>query len=399
MPEFDNSKEYGFVLEGGGAKGAYQIGVWRAALECGVKIKGVSGVSVGALNGALMCMGDLDKAEELWRNITYSQVMVVDDEQMDNMIKKNYGSLDIHGVVKTALEILVTGGVDVTPLKKLIEEHVDEEKIRNSPIEFVLGTFSITGMKEVEITAKEAEEGYLKDFLLASAYFPLFKAMRLHGKRYVDGGMLNNVPIDMLIERGYENIVVVRIYGPGLNRPVRIPKNVNVIEISPKADLGTFLEFDGKKSIKNMKIGYCDGLRCFRNLKGKRYYLDAKKSEEWYLERFLGLHPAVVMALLEYYRLDYTREELYTRQLLERVCPMIAEELKLTKEWTYEELYLTILEVCAKTLRIARYKIYTIDELIYEIVKKYASREQAAEGNTFPIFVLLLLKIIVIEEK
>ena len=105
------------------------------------------------------------------------------------------------------------------------------------------------------------------------------------------------------------------------------------------------------------------------------------------------------MALLEYYRLDYTREELYTRLLLERVCPMIAEELKLTKEWTYEELYLIILEVCAKTLRIARYKIYTIDELIYEIVKKYASREQAAEGNTFPIFVLLLLKIIVIEEK
>ena len=52
--KFDFSKEYGIVLEGGGAKGAYQIGVWKALLECGVKIKGLL-VFRGALNGALMC--------------------------------------------------------------------------------------------------------------------------------------------------------------------------------------------------------------------------------------------------------------------------------------------------------------------------------------------------------
>ncbi len=41
MPQFDFSKEYGVVLEGGGAKGAYQIGVWKAMQECGMKIKGI----------------------------------------------------------------------------------------------------------------------------------------------------------------------------------------------------------------------------------------------------------------------------------------------------------------------------------------------------------------------
>ena len=79
-PKLDLSKEYGLVLEGGGAKGAYQIGAWKALKEAGVKIRGVSGTSVGALNGALICMDDLEKAENLWRNISYSQIMNVDDE-------------------------------------------------------------------------------------------------------------------------------------------------------------------------------------------------------------------------------------------------------------------------------------------------------------------------------
>ncbi len=52
VPGIDLTREYGVVLEGGGAKGAYQIGVWKALLEYGVKIKAVAGVSVGALNGA-----------------------------------------------------------------------------------------------------------------------------------------------------------------------------------------------------------------------------------------------------------------------------------------------------------------------------------------------------------
>ena len=66
--QLDPTKEYGIVLEGGGAKGAYQVGAWAALLEAGIKIKGIAGTSVGALNGALMCMDDLREAEKLWDN-------------------------------------------------------------------------------------------------------------------------------------------------------------------------------------------------------------------------------------------------------------------------------------------------------------------------------------------
>ena len=79
--QIDASKEYGIVLEGGGARGAYQVGAWKALKEAGISIKGISGASVGALNGALMCMDDLEKAEYIWENITYSKVMDVEDSR------------------------------------------------------------------------------------------------------------------------------------------------------------------------------------------------------------------------------------------------------------------------------------------------------------------------------
>ena len=60
--QLDLTKEYGVVLEGGGAKGSYQIGAWKALREAGIRIKGIAGASVGALNGAMMCMDDLEKA-------------------------------------------------------------------------------------------------------------------------------------------------------------------------------------------------------------------------------------------------------------------------------------------------------------------------------------------------
>lgn len=56
-PVLDLNKEYALVLDGGGARGAYQIGAWKALRESGVKIYAVAGTSVGALNGALICMG------------------------------------------------------------------------------------------------------------------------------------------------------------------------------------------------------------------------------------------------------------------------------------------------------------------------------------------------------
>lgn len=395
MSKFDFSKEYGVVLEGGGAKGAYQIGVWRAMRECGVKIKGISGVSVGALNGALICMGDIKKAESIWENISYSQVMQVDDDEMNHLINLNFKQLDLKSLSKTVVKFLTDGGFNIAPLKKLIDECVDEEKIINSPIELLMGTFSMTGFKELEIPANADNSEYLKDYLLASAYFPAFKNEKLHGKSYMDGGIINNVPVDRLIKHGYKDIIVVRIYGIGIEKRIKIPEDVTMIQIAPRVELGNLLDFDSKKSKRNMKIGYYDGLRCFRSLKGCIYYIDSKLSEEECLNRFIRSNEYAQMAFLEYYHLEYNDTSTYRRSLLEKVLPYIAEELKLSKHWGYVELYLSMVELCAKYVRVQKYRIYTEEDLIQQIREKYQLLKKRDHNFRLPLFIDLVMNLII----
>ncbi len=140
-PIIDLNKEYGLVFDGGGARGAYQIGAWRALSEAGVKISAVAGTSVGALNGALVCMGDLEKAGHIWKEMAFSRVMDVDDELMEQFFD---GEASIREILKGLWKKLADGGIDITPLKELIHEVVDEEKIRKCGKEFCLLTFSVS---------------------------------------------------------------------------------------------------------------------------------------------------------------------------------------------------------------------------------------------------------------
>lgn len=165
----DTSRSYALALEGGGAKGAYQIGAWKALREAGVKIDAVAGTSVGALNGSLIVMGDLEKAENIWENIRYSQVMDVDDETMSRLLKGDVKLDELDGVAQQMFEVIKNRGFDVTPLRKWISQVVDEKTVRKSPVELFIDTFSLSDGKLLELRAKDLPEGTLCDMLLASA--------------------------------------------------------------------------------------------------------------------------------------------------------------------------------------------------------------------------------------
>ena len=387
-------KEYGIVLEGGGAKGAYQIGVWKALKEYGVKIKGIAGVSVGALNGVLMCMDDVEHAEEIWNNISYSSVMDVNDEDMGNILRLNLKELNLKNITSTGVKVVASGGFDITPLRNLLQEHVDEEKVRNSDIELYMGTLNFSDRKGMEIDAKTLRPGEICDYLIASASLPLFKQEKLQGKTYLDGGLVNNVPTDMLIKRGYKDIIVIRIYGIGVERKVKIPEDVTVIEIAPRVELGSILEFEGKKTQRNIKIGYYDGMRALRNLQGKIYYLDEIASEEEHFLKFYHLNSAAQMAVMEYFKEDYDKRQLYPRKMFEKVLPQIAEKLGLSKDWTYTELYICMLELTAKRMRVQKYHIYTENEFHTEIKNNYAKNGMPEEK--IDMFTQLIIKAMVI---
>ena len=374
--KLDLTKEYGIVLEGGGAKGAYQIGAWKALREAGVRIKGIAGASVGSLNGALICMDDLEKAEDIWKNIEYSRVMDVSDETIKALKKKDFKALNMQEILNSGFQFIKDGGFDVTPLKNLIAEVVgDESRIRESDRELFAMTYSVSEHKELAVDVKSGEEGSVKDMLLASAYFLAFKNEKLGGKRYRDGGGFNNVPLGVLLDKGYEDIIVIRIYGWGFDseKVTKIPDGANVYHIAPRQDLGGILEFDKKQSRKNMTLGYYDAKRFLYGLAGRIYYIDAPGSEPYYFDKMMS-----ELELLKIYveeDLDQeTRESLKGyRMFTETLFPRMAEEFKLKEDWNYRDLYIAILEDLAKRLKINRFQIYTVDRLIGKIMMKLHS--------------------------
>ena len=345
-PVIDLSKEYGLVLDGGGARGAYQIGAWKAMAEAGIKIKAVAGTSVGALNGALICMGSVDQAERIWEKMTFSRIMDVDDDWMERLFQKETPVKELFREVWAKVK---EGGIDITPLRNLIHEVIDEEKIRNAGIDFSLLTFSLSDMKELDLTLDDIPEGLLEDFLLASAYLLGFKNEPLHGKTYLDGGVINNVPLNSLINRGYKDIITVRIYGPGREPKVKLDENTKICEIAPRVNLGSILEFHGKRSRQNLKIGYYDAKRMIYGLKGLIYYIDSSYPKEAYAERMKGISE------------KEKREIKFVLKL-----PLGADD---------ELLYLSMLEAGAKYFHIPKYQIYKERKLLELVLKKYAELE------------------------
>ncbi len=357
-PVIDLSKEYGLVFDGGGARGAYQIGAWKALKEAGVKINAVAGTSVGALNGALVCMGDVDLAEDIWRKMTFSTVMDVDDEWMERLFSGEAGIKEFLG---EGWKKVKDGGIDITPLRKLIHETIDEEKIRKCGTEFMLLTFSVSDFKELDLSVEDIPEGLLEDFLLASAYLIGFKNERLHGKKYIDGGVINNVPLNSLVKRGYENIIEVRIYGPGREPRVKLPEGSVACEVSPRVKLGSIIEFSGKRSRQNLTIGYYDAKRMIYGLEGFIYYVEMLHDDAYFTE-FLG--------------------SMRERERAETVLT-----LKLPFGLSDKELFMGMLEASAKIFQIPKYQIYTDDQLYDIVYEKYTN---TGDRLNLPRFVHIL---------
>ena len=327
----DLEKKYGIVLEGGGARGAYQVGAWRALREAGVKIRGIAGASVGALNGALMCTDDLEKAEHVWENLTYSKVVDMEDEEAHALLKRDFTKVNTGELLKKFMKVLTDGGFDISPLRQLISDAVDEEKIRSSDRELYVTTFSVDNRREEVIDIKSVPDGEIDDMLMASAYFLAFKKEKLGGKRYMDGGGFNNVPINVLIEQGYKDIIVIRIYGLGFDttRTLKVPDDTDVRYIAPRQDLGGILEFNKKRCCYNMRLGYFDAQRFLHGLSGRRYYIDAPDEEEYYLTKLETEAEKWKVNRFQVYTVDSLREAIiakYNEMLTDRTTEQGEEE-------------------------------------------------------------------------
>ena len=162
--KLDRSKEYALALEGGGGRGAYEVGAWQALAEEGIKFCAVAGTSVGAINGAAVAADQLETAIWFWKNLTYSQVMEVDDSVMDKLVRKDITNLDIRVAAKTLTDTLRNRGFDISPLKNTLQKAIDDRAVLDSPMEFYIVTFSVDDMKGVVVRAKDlAQKRHFRD--------------------------------------------------------------------------------------------------------------------------------------------------------------------------------------------------------------------------------------------
>lgn len=301
----NDNKEYGLVLAGGGTKGAYQVGVWKALKELNINIKGIVGASIGSLNGALFLQDDFSMVEDMYENIKLGNIMNVDG------VKEDKNIFSFSNVFNLAADYTKQKGIDNTPLKNMIEKYIDMDKIYNSDIDFGLVTFSLKNRQPLQKFKNEIPKEEMENYLLASSCFPIFKPQLINNEEYFDGGLYDNIPTNMLIKKGYKNIIIADIAGVGLNRKT-IDKNIYIKVIKPSEDLGGTFEFNHERIINNIKLGYLDTMKAFNQMQGHIYYFKTeeflKMLEIFNLETIYGLEYAAQTYKMYKYK-EYTFEE------------------------------------------------------------------------------------------
>lgn len=360
------SSGYSVVLGGGGAKGGYEIGVWKALKELNIPVLAVAGASVGALNGAMMVQGDLDVAEKMWTSMTMESVINMEKEvSAVGENKSRQGML-----INTIRDIIISGGLDVSPLKQMLREVIDEKKIRESKIEFGLVTFSLTDFKPVRLFKEDIPEGKMVDYLLASACFPAFKRQEIDNKKFIDGGIYDNMPISLMVDKNIKNIISVDISGLGRYKKVD-KKGLNICYIKNSGDLGGTLNFDGKRSEVNIRMGYYDTLRAFNKIDGKKYYfIPMSEAEKNRTKEYYNLNIEDLKKLYDFLGMKWGVQSSPTNKLIfNKVMRTIRSYSNEKLGW--DTIIPAMAEITAEQMNIDRMKVYSLNELIDDILSEY----------------------------
>jgi len=254
---------YGVVFAGGGIRGAYEIGAWRAINEMGLDVQAVSGTSIGSVNGAFFAAGEFNTAEKIWREITAEQVLDMTNFDTEKLIH-------IKNIPALIEEIRKNKGVSMKPFFDLLKENLDEQKVRNSPIQFGLVTYSVSDNKPMELFIEDIPEGKLHEYLIASSTLPGIQPLVIGNKMFLDGGLSDNKPQSMLINRGIDNIISVDVGGVGIVKKPAKP-GVNIIDIKCSTPLVGMLEFNQNLISDTIETGYLDTKRAFGKLMGDIY--------------------------------------------------------------------------------------------------------------------------------
>ena len=202
-----------FVLGGGGVLGAAEVGMLRALVEAGVQPDVVLGTSIGALNGAFLAADPTVEATRrlagLWEELAG-------------------GGVFSGSVVARAARMARTGTSlhSRGPLRELFQQHLPVERIEDLAVPFQCVAASVERAAEHWFDA-----GPLHDAVLASCAVPgLLAPVRIGDEHYLDGGLVNSIPVSRAVALGARTVWVMqvgRVEKP--LRPPRLPWEVAVV--------------------------------------------------------------------------------------------------------------------------------------------------------------------------
>jgi len=293
----------GLVLAGGGAKGAYEAGVFKALWELDIirRISVVSGTSIGTVNALMLSMNDSRIMDESWSSLSYSRFITneinVRDLKFSNLIRRAKQR------DKSAIELIREsdiGLISQSGVRRFIEEYVDLKVIKESKKTLYACAYNIDLKNTEYFRLNEFEEDEIIDIALASCAIPfIFKPIKINEYRYADGGINNpkyscqnadNVPINPLKNHHCDVIIVVHL---SYKQPIDKSgfEDTHIIEIYPSIPLETIngigtVNLMASTLNQHVELGYRDALTVLAPmiidmLKGKPMDKLIKKHEEY----------------------------------------------------------------------------------------------------------------------
>lgn len=350
------------VLSGGGSKGAYEMGVWAALRKLNIKYDIVTGTSVGALNAAVMTQQTFYKGLLFWHNL--NSKMIFNQE-----IKEDYNTKEgKKNILKIYAKGVLNGGMDVKGLDATLRKVIDQKKFFRSKINMGIITFNVKTLKPKVVTKKDLNESNLCDYLLASAScFPAFKMKEIDNENYIDGGIYDNLPINLAASLGATEVIAVDLKEVGFKQKVK-DQNLKITYISPRNDIGSFLIFEKNMARRAMKLGYNDTLKTMNKLDGNIYTFhlnDLNKNFNKYSKLYIN-------NIKKYLNIEKQND------LLDGILKLSIIK-KIFNEKTMEKEYINLIEQLGVNLELDDTKIYSINKYNKELINTFSKVENDLE--------------------
>ncbi|PBI40703.1 patatin-like phospholipase family protein [Clostridioides difficile] len=355
----------GLVLEGGGTKGAYQIGAYKALRELGIEFQGVTGTSIGALNGAYIIQNDIEVMEDIWLNYDYTHFMNIDRETYERFKNVDFTTKNLNAVFELINKARKNEGIDISPLRQLMETTLNEDIIRKSKKDF--GLVTVWWDKKINpypLYIEDIPKGRLIDYLIASSSLPIFQTNMMDDKLYLDGMFCDNMPIGLLEDKGYEDVVVIRLIDDFIGKMnLNRHQNINIKTIIPSEYLGGSLNKDRDNVEKNIRLGYLDTMKAYERCTGIKYYFDVeyKYNEEYCFDKFRSMSNETIQYICNLLNI---KRDASLRTVMEIVIPKLGEVLGLPKDFSYKDLFYCIYEKKLEENNINRIKLYDFNKVI-----------------------------------